>query len=53
LNNIDDIFEIQMDLMRMRRNIDSRIEPHPIRKADFNYSNSFAKEILDNGIKII
>ena len=26
----DDFFSVQMQLMRLRRNIDLRIEPHPI-----------------------
>lgn|GEM_PF-1975217 len=38
--------------MRIKRNIDSRIEPHPIPLADFSVNNSLANEIFSHGIKI-
>jgi hypothetical protein len=38
--------------MRLRRNFDLRIEPHPIAKKDFSDSNPFAKEIK-KGLKIL
>ena len=50
LNDFDDILNIQLELMRLRRNIDSRIEPHPIRTSDFNISNPLASEILKYGL---
>jgi len=40
------------NLMRLRRNFDLRIEPHPIAKKDFSDSNPFAKEIK-KGLKIL
>ncbi len=47
-NSID----IQLELMRLRRKIDSRIEPHPFRKTEFNSSNPLAFEILKYGLEI-
>ena len=47
-----DFFQVQKQLMRLRRKIDLRIEPHPIDENDFNNSNPFASEILKNGIEI-
>lgn len=40
-------------LMKLRRNVDLRIEPHPFLSADFNNSNPFANEIMNSGIKIL
>ncbi len=42
---------IKLGKSRVRTNID--IETHPYRPEDFNKSNSFVKEILDNGIRIV
>jgi len=47
-----DSFDVQVELMKMRRKFDTRIEPHPFREIDFNSSNPFAKEILINGVEI-
>ncbi len=52
LNDFDNILNIQLELMRLRRSIDSRIEPHPIRYSDFNRSNPLANEILTYGLFI-
>lgn len=40
-------------LMRFRRNLDLRIEPHPFSTKDFDKTNPFVKEIINTGIKII
>lgn len=53
LENMTDFFEIQMLLMRLRRKIDLRIEPHPISERDFNNTNPFAYEIKNTGIEIL
>ena len=52
--NMDDSqrFEIQIQLMLLAANIDSRIEPHPISHEDFNSGNPFAAEIKKTGIQI-
>ncbi|HBS85551.1 MAG: nucleotidyltransferase [Bacteroidetes bacterium GWF2_38_335] len=52
LENMPDFFSTQMLLMRLRRKIDLRIEPHPISIHDFNLSNPFAYEIQKTGIEI-
>jgi len=52
LGNMSDFFDIQMQLMRIRRKIDLRIEPHPISENEFNDSNPFAFEIKRTGIEI-
>ena len=45
--------EIQIELMRLRRKIDSRIEPHPFRESEFDVNNILANEVLKNSIEII
>ena len=52
LGNMTDFFDTQMQLMRIRRKIDLRIEPHPISEKDFIDSNPFAYEIQKTGIEI-
>lgn len=42
-----------MDLMKLRRKFDTRIEPHPFDESDFKHSDPFANEILNTGIQII
>ncbi len=46
-----DIVEDTFRLMKLRRKVDNRIEPHPIKKSDIN--NPFVQEILKKGLKII
>lgn len=52
--NLDDSlrFEIQVQLMLLAAEIDSRIEPHPISLEDFNSGNPFVVEIKKSGIEI-
>ena len=52
VGRMDDFFSIQMQLMRLRRTIDLRIEPHPIWEGDFNIQNPFAYEIQKTGIEL-
>jgi len=52
LGKMDDFFAVQMQLMRLRRSIDLRIEPHPILEGDFNIQNPFAYEIQKTGIEL-
>ena len=52
LDNMPDFFSTQMLLMRLRRKVDLRIEPHPICEKDFNTMNPFACEIQKYGIEI-
>ncbi len=52
LGNMTDFFDTQMQLMRIRRKVDLRIEPHPISEKEFNEMNPFASEIQKNGIEL-
>ncbi len=52
LGTMKDFFETQMQLLRIRRKIDLRIEPHPIRESDFSSLNPFANEIMQSGIEL-
>ena len=45
-------FEIQVQLMLLAAQIDSRIEPHPISLEDFNSGNPFVSEIKKTGIEV-
>ena len=47
-----DPVEDTLMLMKIRRKIDTRIEPRPFKTSDFNLSNPFAREIINTGIKI-
>jgi uncharacterized protein len=51
-NDFNNVMDIQLDLMRLRRKIDSRIEPHPFRVKDFDISNPLVNEILKYGQEI-
>jgi len=52
LDSSDDIIDTQIEMMKLRRNVDLRIEPHPFRRQDFNDSNPVANEIMKYGIEI-
>lgn len=52
IGKMDDFFDVQMQLMRLRRKIDLRIEPHPILEGDFNIQNPLAYEIQNTGIEL-
>ena len=52
IGNMTDFFSTQMQLMRIRRKVDLRIEPHPIGESDFTDLNPFAYEIKSSGIEI-
>ncbi len=45
-------FEVQVRLMMLASQIDSRIEPHPISNEDFHSGNPFVAEIKRTGIEI-
>ena len=53
LNNVPNSFMMQIQLMKLSRKFDTRIEPHPFDETDFNPSNPFANEILNKGIQIV
>ena len=43
----------QVELMKLTRKIDSRIEPHPFREKEFELSNPFVNEIMTYGKEIV
>jgi len=49
LKDYSNLIDTQVDLMRLRRKIDSRIEPHPFREKDFDVSNPIVNEIVKYG----
>ena len=51
-DGLSDRFDMQVELMKIRRNFDNRIEPHPFSESDFNPSDPLANEVLKNGIMI-
>lgn len=53
VKNVSDIIDAQIDMMKLRRKVDLRIEPHPFTVSDFNYENPVVHEILKSGIEII
>lgn len=52
LKDYKNLIDIQLELMRLRRKIDSRIEPHPFRENDFNMTNPIVSEIIKYGREI-
>lgn len=50
IRHVNDIIETQVELMKLRRNIDLRIEPHPFDYSDFNRTNPVVNEILKDGV---
>ena len=52
VKNVSDIIDTQIDMMKLRRKIDLRIEPHPFAITDFNMENPVVNEILKSGIQI-
>ena len=52
-DDFEDIYDSMAVLMGMTWDIDARIEPHPIKKKDFDEeSDYFIKEVIDTGIKV-
>lgn len=52
LKEFENLMTIQLELMRLRRKIDSRIEPHPFREKDFILTNPVVNEIVEHGQRI-
>lgn len=46
------LIDMQLELMRLRRKIDSRIEPHPFREREFELSNPMVNDIIKFGKEI-
>ena len=52
LENMSDSFDTQVELMKLRRSIDLRIEPHPFSSSDDGDVTGFFEEVLRTGIKV-
>jgi predicted nucleotidyltransferase len=50
--NYDNRMDRQFELMKLTRDVDSRIEPHPFRENEFDLSNPFVNEIVKYGQEI-
>ena len=51
--DLSDSFDMQVQLMKLRRKFDTRIEPHAFRESDFEGSNPLTREILNTGLEIL
>ena len=52
-SDFKDIFDDMADLIGYTWKIDTRIEPHPISKEDYDkIATPFVKEVVDTGIKV-
>jgi len=48
-----DVIDDQLLLMKLRRKVDTRIEPHPFVEEEFSMDNPFVKTIIETGEEII
>jgi uncharacterized protein len=46
-------FDEDVQLMRLRWDVDLRIEPHSFARTDFDETNPYVKEIIETGERII
>ncbi|MFO7727450.1 MAG: nucleotidyltransferase domain-containing protein [Desulfonatronovibrio sp.] len=51
-DTVADAFDLQIELMKIRRKYDSRIEPHVFRISDFDKSHPMAGEVITTGMEI-
>jgi len=51
-DHLSDSFDMQVELMKLRRKFDTRIEPHPFSESDFNEPSPLINEIKKNGLLI-
>jgi len=52
MKDVDNLFDAQVDLLRLRKNNYLMIEPHTFRDADFNTDDPFVNEIARGGVKL-
>ena len=52
-DRLSDSFDMQVELMKLKRKFDIRIEPHPFIESDFNLSHPLARETIYNGVEIV
>jgi predicted nucleotidyltransferase len=51
--NYENDFDRQLELMRLRRNLDTRIEPHLFRESEFTLQDPLACEVMKYGKEIV
>jgi predicted nucleotidyltransferase len=51
-SDYDNRLDRQVELMKLTRQIDTRIEPHPFRERDFDRSNPLVNEIVSHGMEV-
>lgn len=51
-DKVNDSFDLQVQLMKIRRQYDTRIEPHVFSSEDFNDSHPFANEVIRTGVEL-
>jgi len=51
-SDYDNRLDRQVELMKLTRQIDTRIEPHPFREKEFDYSNPLVNEIVSHGMEV-
>ncbi len=53
IKNLPDPFSAQVELMKLRRKFDLRIEPHPFQESDFSLQDPLVFEIVKYGQEIL
>lgn len=53
IDDVSDIHAAQVEMMKLRRQVDLRIEPHPFNRSEFYPSDPVVREILLYGIPLI
>ena len=52
VSNLTDRLTLQTELLKLGRDFDYIIEPHPFNKAEFNHKHQITHEILTTGIRV-
>lgn len=52
LENLENSFDAQVELMKLRRSIDTRLEPHPLPVEDERDYDPFLREIRSTGLRV-
>jgi predicted nucleotidyltransferase len=52
VKDIDNLFDMQVNLMHLRNDNNLLIEPHPFREKDFDANDPFVYEILSSGVEL-
>lgn len=52
LNELNDPFQTQVNLLKLTWNFDTRVEPHPFDEQDFASRNPIIDEIIKTGVEI-